>query len=56
VNYLYQLAGIHREDPKVRLALGIRDGAQILRRMNRRLPKLTIEDIAAPTRRGKYDK
>lgn len=56
VEYLYQLAGIHKENPKVRLALGLRDGAQILRRINRRLPKLTVEDLAAPTRRGRYDK
>ena len=59
LNYLYQLAGVHRENPNVRLALALVDGANALRKGRMLscdksnlapLPVLDIRDLAAPTR------
>lgn len=53
LNYLRILAHGHRENPRVRLALAIvRNTAAINPRYRfYKLPKVTIEDIAAITRR-----
>lgn len=64
LNYLYQLAGVHRENPKVRLALAIVRVANTLREDRLRcacnndkdpgqyadLPYLTLQSLATPTR------
>jgi hypothetical protein len=62
VNYLYQLAGVHRENPSLRLALALVETANAIRatrlvnddlaREPERcaLPLLTLQDIATPTK------
>ena len=53
LNYLRILAHGHRENPRLRLALAIEKNATLISRKYRAwpLPKVTIEDIAAITRR-----
>jgi hypothetical protein len=55
LTYLYKLAGLHRENPRVRLALSIVRIANRIRdkapdEIAKKLPVLTIEDMANPTR------
>lgn len=49
VGYLKLLAGCHRENPSIRLSLLLIGAAAILK--TRKLPKLTLQDLATPTRR-----
>lgn len=60
INYLYQLAGVHRENPNVRLALSLVTYANLIRHERIKacaidpeqcaLPRLTVQDLATPTR------
>jgi hypothetical protein len=58
LTYLYKLAGLHRENPRVRLALSIVRIANDIRKrappdIAKALPILTIEDLANPTKNNK---
>lgn len=48
VNYLAQLAGGHRSEPRLRLALAIVAGAERAHRRNLALPLVTLEGLAHP--------
>lgn len=58
VNYLRVLAGVHRENPRLRRALSIVHGVSVLnQRHNSKnpdnpYPSVTLADLASPTRRG----
>lgn len=61
VNYLRVLAGVHRENPRLRRALSIVHGVAVLNRRHnsrnpdRPYPEVTLGDLASPTRRGDSD-
>lgn len=47
VAYLYQLAGLHRTNPGVEIALGIEQAtAELHRESDGRLPVVTMKDLA----------
>lgn len=47
VNYLYSLAGCHRKQPAVQLALAIEDASKMLNKQTKgRTPIITARDIA----------
>lgn len=47
VNYLYALAGCHRGQPRVGLAVGIASATrEFNRRTDGRIPAISVEDIA----------
>lgn len=58
VSYLKLLAGVHRENPKLRLAMAIIQGVAIINHRHDVLvpqaewyPKVTLAGLAAPTRK-----
>lgn len=58
VGYLQLLAGVHRENPGIRLAIAIVEGIKFvnhLRKINQQLklplPEVSLIDLAEPTRR-----
>ncbi len=61
VNYLRVLAGVHRENPRLRRALSLVHGIAVLnQRHNSKkpdvlYPPVTLADLASPTRRGLSD-
>lgn len=61
VNYLKILAGVHRENPRLRRALAITHGVLVLnQRHNSKnpvnpYPAVTLADLASPTRRNDSD-
>ena len=60
-NYLRVLAGVHRENPRLRLALSIVHGIATINnrakfdKIPRHLPCVTLADLASPTRRDPSD-
>lgn len=61
VSYLKLLAGVHRENPKLRLAMAIIQGIAIINHRHDVLvpqaewyPKVTLADLASPTRKPEY--
>ena len=61
VNYLRVLAGVHRENPRLRRSLSIVHGVAVLnQRHNSKSPEtpyppVTLADLASPTRRAERD-
>jgi len=61
IYYLRVLAGVHRENPRLRLALSIVHGVSIINNRARNsnpprdYPNVTLADLAAPTRRDDTD-
>lgn len=61
VYYLRVLAGVHRENPKLRLAMAIVRGVEIVNERHKAqnpgdpYPPLTLADLASPTRKGDDD-
>lgn len=57
INYLRVLAGVHRENPRLRLALSIIHGIAVINQRARTskppriYPDVTLADLASPTRR-----
>ncbi len=57
INYLRVLAGVHRENPRLRTALAIVHAITVLNQRAKRAkpariyPEVTLLDLAAPTRR-----
>lgn len=47
VNYLYALAGCHRDQPRAALAVGIEDASFVFHKQtNGRIPIVTVREIA----------
>lgn len=54
IGYLYLLAGVHRENPKIRTVLALVESANAIRQEQNAvyvLPELTPQDFALPSRR-----
>lgn len=61
IYYLRVLAGVHRENPRLRLALSIVHGVSVINQRARTAnpprayPEVTLADLASPTRRSDQD-
>lgn len=61
VNYLRVLAGVHRENPRLRRSLAIVHGVTVLnhrhnsRNPDKPYPTVTLADLASPTRRAERE-
>lgn len=56
VSYLYQLAGLHRTNPGVQIALGIeRATAEMSAASEGRLPTVTAEDLAQMAQLAEFE-
>ncbi len=56
VQYLYQLAGLHRTNPGVQIAIGVeRATTEMSKDSNGRLPVVTAQDLAEMARMADFD-